>query len=132
MRKVFVLIGCLCSALVMTGCSTVGKNVVKSASGKNLTLDGSVMYGVVETANNETATPQGKMIIGRLSYKSRVVGIPEGSTVPNTGYFKSTQTKNLFGTEEQIVEYDFTASDAKTALKMQEQIHRGIPVEQSK
>lgn len=90
------------------------------------------MYGVVETANNETATPQGKLIIGRLSYKSRVVGIPEGSAVPNTGYFKSTRTKNLFGTEEQIVEYDFTASDAKTALKMQEQIHRGIPVEQSK
>ena len=131
MRKVFVLIGCLCSALVMTGCSTVGKNVVKSAAGKNLTLDGSVMYGVVESANNETATPQGKMIIGRLSYKSRVVGIPEGNTVPNTGYFKSTRTKSLLGTEEQIVEYDFTASDAKTALDIQEKIHQKITTEQS-
>ena len=131
MSKVMMIFG-LAAVVILTGCSTVGKNAVKSASGKNLTLDGSVMYGVVETANNETATPQGKLIIGRLSYKSRVVGIPEGSTVPNTGYFKSTRTKNLFGTEEQIVEYDFTASDAKTALKMQEQIQQGIPVEQSK
>lgn len=89
------------------------------------------MYGVVESANNETATPQGKMIIGRLSYKSRVVGIPEGNTVPNTGYFKSTRTESLLGTEEQIVEYDFTASDAKTALKMQEQIQQKIATEQS-
>ena len=132
MSKVMMIFG-LAAVVFLTGCSTVGKNAVKSASGKNLTIDGSVMYGVVETANNETATPQGKLIIGRLSYKSRVVGIPEGSTVPNTGYFKSTRQRIYSGRkEEQIVEYDFTASDAKTALKMQEQIHRGIPIEQSK
>ena len=131
MRKLFVFMGCLCSALAVTGCSTVGKSAVKSASGKNLTLDGSVMYGVVETANNETATPQGKMIIGRLSYKSRVVGLPEGSTVPNTGYFKSTRTKSLFGTEEQIIEYDFTASDAQTAKDIQEKFQKSFSVEQT-
>ena len=131
MRKLFVFIGCLCSILWVTGCGTVAKSAVQSASGKNLTLDGSVMYGVVEAANNETATPQGKMIIGRLSYKSRVVGIPEGNAVPNTGYFKSTRTKNLFGTEEQIVEYDFTASDAQTALEIQEKIQKSLSVEQT-
>ena len=131
MKKLIMMGCCLGLAIVLTGCSTVAKSAVQSASGKNLTLDGSVMYGVVESANNETATPQGKMIIGRLSYKSRVVGIPEGNTVPNTGYFKSTRTKNLFGTEEQIVEYDFTASDAKTALEIQEKIQKAIPVEQT-
>ena len=131
MRKLFVFMGCLCSVLVVTGCSTVGKSAVKSASGKNLTLDGSVMYGVVETANNETATPQGKMMVGRLSYKSRVVGIPKGNTVPNTGYFKSTKTKSLFGTEEQIIEYDFTASDAETAKDIQEKFQKSFSVEQT-
>ena len=40
-------------------------------------------------------------------------GIPADQKVPNTGNFKSTKTKSLFGTEEHIIEYDWTAgSDA--------------------
>lgn len=131
MRKLFLMMGFFVVGMMLAGCSSVGESAVQSASGKNLTLDGTVSYGVIEAANNETATPQGKMIVGRLSYKSRVVGIPDGHTVPNTGYFKSTRTKSLFGTEEQIIEYDFTASDSETALGVQEKLHRVIESEQT-
>ena len=68
--------------------------------------------------------PEGKMIIGRLTYKSRKVGIPADQRVPTTGYYKSTQTKSLFGTEEKIVEFDFTAgsdAEAEKALKLIEE-----------
>lgn len=103
-----------------TGCSTTGKAVTQSASGKNLNLSGYVMLGKVEMANPETATPTGEMIIGRVDYKSRKVAIPADQKVPTTGYFKATQTESLFGTKEIIIEYDFTAgsdADAAAALK---------------
>lgn len=111
-------------ATTATGCGTTGKAVTQSASGKNLNLDGYVMLGKIETANPETATPQGEMIMGRVTYKSRKVGIPADQKVPTTGYFKATQTENLFGTKETIIEYDFTAgsdADAKTALQKLEE-----------
>ena len=106
--------------LLLTGCASTGKAMTQSASGKNLNLDGYVMLGKLETANPETATPQGEIIIGRMTYKSRKVGIPADQKTPTTGYFKATKTKSLFGTEEAIIEYDFTAgsdADAKTALE---------------
>ena len=104
--------------LVLTvGCSSISEQVTAAASGKNLALDGYVMYGSIETADSETGTPTGKLIIGRLTYKSRKVGIPADQKVPNTGSFKSTRTKSLFGTEEHIIEYDFTAgSDAEVVV----------------
>ena len=101
------------AAFLLAGCGTTAKRVTESASGKNLELDGYVMLGEIETANPETAAPQGKLVIGRLTYKSRKVGIPADQKVPTTGYFKATKTKSLFGAEESIIEYDFTAgSDA--------------------
>jgi len=108
------------SMALLAGCGTTGKAVTQSASGKNLNLDGYVMLGELETANPETATPQGRLILGRVTYKSRKVGIPADQKVPTTGYFKATKTKSLFGTEETIFEYDFTAgsdADAKKALE---------------
>ena len=121
-RKTFRVAGATVALLAclvfLAGCgSTVGK-MTDSASGKNLNLDGYVMLGELETANPETATPQGKLIIGRVTYRSRKVGIPADRKVPTTGYFKATKTKSLFGTEEAIIEYDFTAgsdADAKRA-----------------
>ena len=107
--------------LALTGCGTTGKAVAQSASGKNLNLDGYVMLGKVEAANPETGTPQGEMIMGRVSYKSRRVAIPADQKVPTTGNFKATKTKSLFGTEETIIEYDFTAgSDAEAKSAMDE------------
>ena len=109
----------LLAALTLAGCGTTAKKMTESASGKNLGLDGYVMLGEIETANPETATPQGKLVIGRLTYKSRKVGIPADQKVPTTGYFKATKTRSLFGAEEQIIEYDFTAgsdADAEKAL----------------
>ena len=106
--------------IACAGCGTTGKGITQSASGKNLNLDGYVMLGEIETANPETGTPQGKMIMGRVSYKSRRVGIPADQKVPTTGNFKAIKTKSLFGAEETIIEYDFTAgsdADAKTALE---------------
>lgn len=105
--------------VALAGCvGTTGK-MADSASAKNLNMDGYVMLSELETANPETATPQGRLIIGRLTYKSRKVGIPADQKVPTTGYFKATRTKSLFGTEEEIVEYDFTAgsdADAEKAM----------------
>lgn len=122
--KVIVLaVGLSLVVVSLAGCSSTGKAITKSASGKNLGLDGWVMFGKIEAANPETGTPQGEMIVGRLSYKSRRVGIPGDQKVPTTGNFKATKTKSLFGTEETIIEYDFTAgsdADAKAALEAME------------
>lgn len=113
----------VCLALLMavlTGCGTTGRAVTQSASGKNLNLDGYVMLGELETANPETATPQGRLIIGRVTYKSRKVGVPTDQKVPTAGYFKATRSKSLFGVEEQIIEYDFTAGSEEDAKKAEE------------
>ena len=108
------------TALILTGCNSVSEQITAAAGGKNLALDGYVMYGSIETADSETGTPTGKLIIGRLTYKSRKVAIPADQKVPTTGNFKSTRTKSLFGTEEHIIEYDFTAgSDADAAAARQ-------------
>ena len=112
----FAALCCLCLA----GCGTTAGKMTESASGKNLGLDGYVMLGELETANPETATPQGRLIIGRVTYKSRKVGISADQKVPTTGYFKATATESLFGTKEQIIEYDFTAGSDADAKKAEE------------
>ena len=123
MKNVFIVIGVALAAVLivlLAGCASTGKAMTQSASGKNLGLDGYVTLGKLEMANPETVTPQGEIIIGRLTYKSRKVGIPADQKTPTTGYFKATKTKSLFGTEEAIIEYDFTAgsdADAKAALE---------------
>ena len=125
-RKTYRVAGAvvaLLACLILAGCGQTTRKMTESASGKNLGLDGYVMLGELETANPETATPQGRLIIGRVTYKSRKVGIPADQKVPTTGYFKATATESLFGTKEQIIEYDFTAgsdADAKAALKILE------------
>jgi hypothetical protein len=110
--------------LLVTGCASTANKAVQSAGNKNLNLDGYLMYGDAEFANPETGTPVGKLIIGRLTYKSRKVGIPADQKVPTTGYFKATKTKSLFGTEEQIIEYDFTAGSDAEAAKAFEQLNK--------
>ena len=121
-RFLFVLIAA--GALGLTGCNSTTKAMTQSASGKNLNLDGYVMVGDAEASNAETGTPQGRLIIGRVTYKSRRVGIPADQKVPTTGYFKSTKTKSLFGTEEEIVEWDFTAGSDAEAKAVMEKLGR--------
>ena len=121
-RFLFVLIAA--GALGLTGCNSTTKAMTQSASGKNLNLDGYVMVGDVEASNAETGTPQGRLIIGRVTYKSRRVGIPADQKVPTTGYYKSTKTKTLFGTEEEIVEWDFTAGSDAEAKAVMEKLGR--------
>ena len=104
--------------LPLTACNSTGRAMTDSASGKNLDLSGYVMLGELETANNETLSPQGRMILGRVTYKSRKVGIPVDQKVPNTGSFRATKSTSLFGTEDVIIEYDWTAgsnADARAA-----------------
>jgi len=120
MKKGCTIVCIISIAVILAGCGTTTGKMADSAAAKNLNMDGYVMLGELETANPETATPQGRLIIGRLTYKSRKVGIPAEQKVPTTGYFKATKTKSLFGTEEAIIEYDFTAgsdADAKAALE---------------
>ena len=124
MKKIFIFGAVAVGALVLAGCNSTTKAMTQSASGKNLNLDGYVMVGDVEASNAETGTPQGRLIIGRVTYKSRRVGIPADQKVPTTGYYKSTKTKSLFGTEEEIVEWDFTAgseAEAEKAMKVLEE-----------
>lgn len=117
---ILIAIVAILTILICAGCGSTGAAMTQSASGKNLNLDGFLMMGKIETANPETGTPQGEMLSGRVSYKSRRVAIPADQKVPTAGYFKATKTKSLFGTEEMIIEYDFTAGsdkDAKAALE---------------
>ena len=120
MKRIYIgLLG-----LLLTGCTSTANKMTQSASGKNLNLDGYVMVGDVEASNAETGTPQGRLIIGRVTYKSRRVGIPSDQKVPTTGYYKSTKTKSLFGTEEEIVEWDFTAGSDAEAKSVMEKLGR--------
>lgn len=137
-RKHFKVTGALLALLAalllpaLTGCASTMRGVTDSAGGKNLNLDGYVMLGELETANPETGTPNGKLIIGRVTYKSRKVGIPADQKVPTAGYFKSTKTKSFFGTEEEIIEYDFTAGsddDAREAMRILEEKRRQAEAE---
>lgn len=123
MRKI-LFCGVCGVGFMLAGCNAAGKAVTQSASGKNLNLDGYVMLGTVETASAETGTPEGRMVIGRVTYKSRRVGIPSDQKVPTTGYYKSTKTKSLFGTEEEIVEWDFTAGSDAEAKAVMEKLGR--------
>lgn len=109
------ILGCAALALagMLAGCGSVGEGITDSATGKNLGLDGYLMYGKIETNNPDTGTPEGTLIIGSVNYKSRRVGIPADQKVPNAGNFKAIKRKTLFGTEEITIEYDWTAgSDA--------------------
>lgn len=124
MEKIIAFIVVVLLVILFAGCNSTTKAMTNSASGKNLNMDGYVMLGEIETANTETGTPHGKLIIGRVTYKSRRVSIPADQKVPTTGYFKSTKTKSLLGTEEEIIEYDFTAgsdSEAEKAMKYLEE-----------
>ena len=122
MKKIIAIMLVVFS-IAFTGCST-GKAITQSASDKNLNLDGFLSYGKMETANNETGTPQGVLIFGRVTYKSRKVGIPADQKVPNSGYFKATKTKSLFGTEEEIIEYDWTAGSDADAKKAEQNLQK--------
>lgn len=124
MKKIFIVLFAVFTIFCMVGCNTAANKAVQSAGNKNLNLDGYLMYGDLEVANPETATPQGKLIIGRVSYKSRKVGIPVDQKVPTTGYYKATKTKSLFGTEEEIIEYDFTAGSDIEAERAWEQLNK--------
>ena len=124
MKKIFIFGAVAVGALGLVGCNSTTKAMTQSASGKNLNLDGYVMVGDVEASNAETGTPQGRLIIGRVTYKSRRVGIPADQKVPTTGYYKSTKTKSLFGMEEEIVEWDFTAGTEQEAKAVMEKLGR--------
>lgn len=118
MKNVLLLLIAVYGMVLLPGCSTFQNKVADSAAQKNLDAEGYVMVGELESTNTDTQTPRGRLIIGRLTYKSRKVGIPADQKVPTTGYFKHTKTKSLFGTEDEITEYDFTAgsdADAKAA-----------------
>lgn len=118
MGKMFLMLGAFLM-LICAGCQSTTDKLAESASSKNVNIGGYMTYGELEVANPETVTPQGKLIIGKVEYRSRKVGIPADQKVPTTGTFKATKTKSLFGTEEQLIEYDFTAgsdADAKAAL----------------
>lgn len=131
-----LLLVCFC------GCQSTTDRLADSAGNKNVTLGGYVMMGEIEFASPETATPQGKMIVGKAEYRSRKVGIPADQKVPTTGFFKATKSTGLLGTEEIVIEYDFTAgsdADAKeavTALEKKkaeaEKVLAGTPTETTK
>ena len=117
----------LFSITVFQGCKSGAEIFAACTEGKNTGLDGCVMYGTIDSADASTGLPVGKMIIGRVTYKSRTVAIPADRKVPHTGNFKSTKTKTLFGTEEHIVEYDFTAgsdAEAKAAAARLEELKK--------
>ena len=128
MGKMFLMLGAFL-LLICAGCQSTTDKLAESASGKNVNLGGYMMYGELEVANPETITPQGKLIIGKVEYRSRKVAIPADQKVPNTGFFRATKSVSLFGTEEQVIEYDFTAgsdADAKAAMEALEKKREAV------
>ena len=108
------------AVFICVGCQSTADRLAESAVNKNVTASGYISMGEVEVANPETGTPQGRIITGKLEYRSRKVGIPADQKVPTTGFFKATKSIGLFGTEDVVIEYDFTAgsdADAKAALE---------------
>jgi len=123
MRLIHFIFSLSALALMTAACSSATRAVTDSASAKNLDLSGYVMLGELETANNETLSPQGRMILGRVTYKSRKVGIPADQKVPNSGYFRATRSTSLFGTEDVIIEYDWTAGCDADAVAAEQRLH---------
>ena len=124
MKNTFLILFMAAAAVMLPGCSTNVERLTQSTGSKNVGIDGYVMYGSVDAADPSTALPTGKMIVGRVVFKSRKVGIPADQQVPNTGNFKSTWTKSLFGTEEHIIEYDFTAGNKKEAAETEKKLEK--------
>ena len=122
-KSLFVLLGAVCITAFAAGCQSTTDKLAESASNKNVTASGYLSMGEVEVANPETGTPQGRIITGKLEYRSRKVGIPADQKVPTAGFFKATKSVGLLGTEDTVIEYDFTAgsdTDAKAALEVLE------------
>lgn len=109
---------CCTAWFALSGCSTVGSAVAGSVAGKNVDLSGYFMLGKVETVNPETAAPEGKLVIGRVNYKSRLVAVDKDKQIPTAGAFRAIHTVSLFGTEETVIEYDFTAATPDSAAKI--------------
>ena len=122
MKLIHIVLSSFILVLIMSSCNSAPHAVTDSASGKNLDLSGYVMLGELETANSETLSPQGRMILGRVTYKSRKVGIPADQKVPNTGYFRATKSTSLFGTEDVIIEYDWTAGSGADAVAAEQRL----------
>ena len=97
------------------GCIGTADKLANSAGEKNLDLSGYLMLGKIETINPQTAAPEGKLIIGRANYKSRLVAVDKNKQIPTAASFRALRTVSLFGTEEFIIEYDFTAANADAA-----------------
>ena len=102
-------------AFLSAGCSNSAQTLARGAAEKNLDMNGYVMLAEAEAANPENGTPQGRLIIGNLTYKSRKVGIPADQKIPDTGSFRAVSRSTLLGTEETVVEYDFSASSTQAA-----------------
>lgn len=120
LKKLTMLLIAFCAIMLLVGCQSTTDKLAESAVNKNVTASGYISMGEVEIANPETGTPQGRIITGKLDYRSRKVGIPADQKVPTTGFFKATKSIGLFGTEDVVIEYDFTAgsdADAKVALE---------------
>lgn len=120
LKKVKIFIVAVAAVFICVGCQSTTDRLAESAVNKNVTASGYISMGEVEVANPETGTPQGRIITGKLEYRSRKVGIPADQKVPTTGFFKATKSIGLFGTEDMVIEYDFTAgsdADAKAALE---------------
>ena len=105
--------------LSLTGCGSTGEKIAKGLTGKSVTLDGGMSYLKGTMSNSETGVPEITSMTGKISHKSRVVGIPADQKTPHTAYFKATKSTGIFGGEEIVVEFDYTAgsdADAKAAM----------------
>lgn len=122
MKLIHLILSSFGIVCLAASCSSAGRAAAESASGKNLDLSGYVMLGELETANSETLSPQGRMILGRVTYKSRKVGIPADQKVPNSGYFRATKSTSLFGAEDVIIEYDWTAGSDADAIAAEQRL----------
>ena len=115
-QTAFAALSVLC--FFMTGCSSTRTQLADNASGKNIDISGYLMLGKAEMINPDSAAPTGKLLIGRVNYKSRLIAVDKNKQIPTAGSFRAVRNVSLFGTEETIIEYDFTAADAQSAANI--------------
>lgn len=101
--------------LSLTACSSTAGKLTKATAGKSVTMRGGISYLQGTITNPETGTPEITTIAGNVSYKGRIVGIGKEHRTPNTGNFRAVKSKGIFGGEEIVIEWDYTADSPETA-----------------
>ena len=127
MKRNLTIITLAALAALLSGCSSMVKDVTAATGEKNVNASGYLVYGKLTTALDPvtgTPAPSGTWLTGNLNYKSTVVSIPKGHTVPDSGDYERTESASIFNSDAKTttVKFSFTASSKEAADKTLQQL----------